>query len=145
MDETLALKLDEEIIRIENKLKTMEIGSEEYKKVSDLLRGLYHERVEQAKAEWDYEEKREKRLYDNGRTDEDLRLREEEAATQRDRNKNERLFNLIRLAVDVVKIVGGSVLFVLLCLAGFKFEEKGVVSSKFFGKVIDLAFRKLGR
>lgn len=145
MDENLVKKLDDEIIRIEDKLKTLPVGSEEYIKVSGLLKGLYHERVEHTKAEWDYDEKREKRLYDSGRTDEDLRLREEEVIAQRDRNKNERLFNLIRLAVDVVKIVGGSVLFVLLCLAGFKFEEKGVVSSKFFGKIIDLAFRKLGR
>lgn len=143
MDEQTATKLDEEIIRIENKLKTMEIGSEEHVKVANLLKGLYQIRVEHAKAEWDYEEKREKRLYDNGRTDEDLRIREEEAKLKCDQSKNEKLLQVIRLALDACKIVGSAILMVLLCLAGFKLEETGSFTSKIFGRVIDIAMRKL--
>lgn len=145
MNEKVATLMDEEIIRIEEKLKTLEIGTEEHTKVSNLLKGLYQTRTDHAKAEWDYDEKREKRLYDNGRTDEDLRLREEEVKLKRDQSKNETLMKVIQLALDTMKIVGGAILGILLCLAGFKFEETGTVTSKFFGRIIDFAFKKIGR
>lgn len=145
MNEQATQMLDEEIIRLETKLKTMEIGSEGYTKVSDLLKDLYRMRIDHAKAEWDYDEKREKRLYDSGRADEDLRLREKEAELKRKQNKTETWLKVIQLAWDAAKFVGGSTLLTLMCLAGFKFEETGVIASKTFGRLIEFVARKLGR
>lgn len=145
MDEQIEVKLEEEIVRVQKALEKLEPGTDEYSKVEKLLDVYYQMRLEMTKVKLDHEERREKRLYDNGRADEELRLREEEFIEKRNQNRREKIWNWIKIGMDAVKIVGGAVLGIILCYAGFKFEEKGTVTSKFFGRIIDSAFKKITR
>lgn len=125
MDEQIGLKLEEEIVRVEDRLKNLTPGSKEYSEVAEALNLLYKTRLEEVKNEYDYSEKREKRIIDAGRADEDLRIREHEAALKRDQFDDARKDRWVRIVVAGVELFVPMLFYGFWMAVGFKFETGG--------------------
>lgn len=132
MDEQIGTKLDEEIVRLQNKLKSMTPGAKEYQEVTEELRLLYQMRLEGVKAEWDYDEKRERRITEAGRADEDLRIREHEEALKRDQFDEQKKDRWIRVGIAGVELIVPMIFYGVWMARGFKFETTGTYTSNTF-------------
>lgn len=132
MDEHIGVKFDEEILRLQNKLKTLTPGAKEYQEVTEELETLTKIRLDCVKAEWEYDEKREKRLFEIGHAEEELRLREHEQKLKLEQFDDQKKDRWVKIVIAGVELLVPSVLGCIWMAKGFKFESEGVYSSKTF-------------
>lgn len=144
MDEkVISNMIDEEEIRGLNKLKTLEQGSEEYKKALEAVSRLHEMKLDAEKVELDYAAKREKTQLDAGRADEELRLKEVQEDRQRDQAKAERREFWIKLATDAGLLIANLGFFAIQFKKGYQFERDGALTSTTFREVRQKAFGSL--
>jgi hypothetical protein len=132
MDEQIGMNFEEEIIRLQKVLNTLKPGTEEYQKVNDELKKQYQMHLDGLKTEWDYDEKREKRINEAGRADEDLRIREHDEALKRDQFDEQKKDRWIRVIIAGVELVVPMVFYGVWMRRGFKFETTGTYTSNTF-------------
>lgn len=132
MDEEITKKLEDQIVRVEEELEGLTPGSKDYAEVANNLKLLYQLRLDGVKAEWDYDEKREKRINEAGRADEELRLREHEEALRRDQFDDQKKDRWIRVIVAGVELVVPMIFYGVWMARGFKFETTGTYTSSTF-------------
>lgn len=129
MDEQIGLKLDGEIVKLLDKLESLNPNEEAYHKVSDELKQLYLIRIDGLKAEWDYSEKREKRIVDSGRADEEVRIKEFEGALKRDQFDDQKKDRWIRVSIAGVELILPLVVYAIQFRSGMIFEKTGTFTS----------------
>lgn len=140
MDEHIPEKVDEEIIRNLEKLKSMDPDDKEYKDTLEAITRLHDMRLEYDKVDLDYRAKREKLQLDSGRSDEELRLKEAEEERLQEQARREKKEFIIKMAVD-----GGVAIVNLLFIAawfhkGLKFEQNGMLTSTTFKELRQKTF-----
>lgn len=134
MDEDIGKLMDEVLISGLEGLKTMKPGQEKTNEVENLTK-LYKARSEQAKMEFDCDEKREKlKMEVEKSADESIDRSRDEAfrAQQLAEQKKERYLKYGLLAVETIS---GVVFAWVWTGYGFAFEEDNVHSSKTFAKL----------
>lgn len=135
--------IDEELVRELNRLKTLQAESKEYHDTLNAIGRLHEMKLDAEKVELEFDEKREKRLLDSGRADEELRLREAEERRLQDQAANERKEFWIKLATDAGILVVNLAFFAAQFSRGYKFEKDGTYTSTTFREVRQKAFNSL--
>lgn len=143
MDEKIPNMIDDEILRQLEKLKTLKPESKEYHDTLNAIGRLHDMKLDSEKVELEFNEKREKRLLDSGRADEELRLKEAEEKRLQDQAVNERKQFWIRLAADTGILIVNLAFLGIQFKRGFKFEKDGVLTSTTFREIRGKAFGSL--
>lgn len=136
-------KIDDEIKRGLDKLKSLKPGTTEYRDVLGTVDQLHKMQLEADKVELDYQAKREKMQLDAGRADEELRLKEAEEERQQNQAKAERREFWIKLAADAGILVANLAFFGVQFKRGYQFEAKGAYTSTTFKEARQKAFSSL--
>ena len=135
----LSKTMDEEIERLQTKLKTLEPTGKEYAAINQQLKTLYELRLTQYREELEIQEKSSKADAEIAIREKELAAREQEHQDEMISKKKDRTNGWIHTAVDVVLTavkVSGSVLCTALMLdQGYKFEEGGRPVSTTFREV----------
>jgi hypothetical protein len=121
MEDNVKKLLDEEIVNRFDDLSPMDINSEEYTKAVDSLAKLYKLRLEDEKNKCELEEKRKRRIMDNG----DFKLKEIQA-------NEEKLNRYIKLGIEVAGIILPLMFYTAWMNKGFEFEKEGTFTSMTF-------------
>ena len=132
MSEEIKALLDEEIkAQIEN-LYSLESGSDEKSTAIDDLVKLYKLKIEENKNELEFDEKRERRLMENGQSDEEIRNHEYEIQLKRDQLAEQVKDRYFRLGIAAAEIILPLIFYASWMRKGFKFEESGTFTSTTF-------------
>lgn len=145
MNEDITKLIDEELVRELEELESLDPGDKEYLEALAAIERLHKLKLEAEKVDLEYTEKRENRIINNGRADEELRLREAEEARALAEQKNRKKEFWIKLAADAGTTVAALAFFGLQWAAGYIFEEKGTYTSTTFKEVRQKAFGTLFR
>ena len=136
-------KIDEEIGRGLDKLKSLKPGTTEYRDTLGTVEQLHKMKLEAEKVELDYQAKREKLQLDAGRADEELRLKEVEEERQQNQAKAERIEFWVKLAADAGILIANLAFFGAQFKKGYKFEANGAYTSTTFKEARQKAFSSL--
>lgn len=132
----LSTELEEEITRLQEKLRSLEPTSKEYAAINQQLKNMYELRLSQYKEEIAIEEKASKSEAELAVREKELALSEKQHEDEMISRKKDRLHGWLHTGVDIVLTiakVGGTIMCTALMLdQGYKFEEGGKpVSSTF--------------
>ena len=143
MDENISNLIDEELVRELEKLKSLKPESEEYKKTLDAVKRLHEMKLDSVKIELEDSVKREKLAYDNGRADEEIRLKEAEEMRLQESQQREKKEFWIKTALDTGLVALNLLFFGFQFRKGYRFEEQGTYTSSTFREVRQRAFNTL--
>lgn len=132
MDEKIGSGLEKEILRVEEELKKLTPGTEEYAKVADMLKLLHQTRLEGVKVELDFDDRRSQHQIANGRADEDLRIREHEARLREDQFEDQKKERWIKVVIAGLELFVPIVFYSVWMKKGLKFESTGTFTSGTF-------------
>jgi len=118
MDEEMKDLLAEEIKEEIRNLSDLNPGSEEKSKAIDDVAKLYKLRIEETKAEWDFQAK-----YESMERDDEMKKNQ---LVQEVRNR------YFRVGIDVAGVVLPLIFYAVWMQRGFKFEETGAYTSTTF-------------
>lgn len=170
MDEdNIKTLLEEEIAGEFGELSSLQVGSEEHTRAVDNLVKLYKLRIDEAKADMDYREKRDRREMEAEQFKSDLERREQEQQLKRDQldeqikehedetdfrereeqlkrdqMEDEALGRYIRLGAELAGIVLPLMFYANWMTKGFKFEETGTFTSTTFKSLFN-RFKPTGK
>jgi hypothetical protein len=136
MDEDIRSLLESEIKEEIRALSALDDGSNEKSMAIDDLAKLYKLRIEEIKAEWDFDEKYNRRIME----DEQNRLKAECEAGIRERDEQLRIGQLeeqikdryFRFGAEAAGIVLPMIFYWVWMKRGFRFEETGTYTSTTF-------------
>ena len=114
--------LEESIVRLEEKLATLDPTSEEYKKVNESLDRQYRLKIEEAKYEADM------KLKERHEENEEV-MSEREYEEAQKKNRNDKIFTIVKIGTEVGLFAAGMVFNGLWAGRWMKFEENGTVCS----------------
>lgn len=128
--------LEEEIKRLQEKLKTLDPASDAYKAINSQLKEMYSLRLSQFKEEVEIEERASKTEAELAIREKELAFNEKQHQDELATKKKDRIHGWIHTGVDIlltVVRVGGTVVGTAMMLdQGYRFEEGGKpVSSTF--------------
>ena len=125
MDEEIKGLLGEEIKNQIRDLSDLESGSKEKSEAIDDLVKLYKLKIEETKAELEYDEKCDRRLMEDSHSDNEEQIKREQLAEQ----VKDRYF---KLGIAAAEIVLPLIFYASWMRKGFKFEETGTFTSATF-------------
>lgn len=114
--------LEESIVRLEEKLATLDPTTDEYRKVNECLERQYRLKIEEEKYEEDT------RLRENHEANEELAA-ERAHEEQLRKNRNDKIFTVVKIGMDVLVFAAGAVFNGVWAGRWMKFEESGTVCS----------------
>lgn len=133
MDEQLKTLLTEEIVDEFNRLRSIEVGTEQYKVTVDGLVKLYDRALDTDKAEAERTDKlefNEKELeIKNRQLDEQIKSRVEEAELKRVQAEEERKDRIVKNVLTLLQIAIPTIVAVRMTYKTFEFEKEGTVTT----------------
>lgn len=125
MDEEIRSLLSEEIKTEIEDLSSLEAGSKEKSQAIDNLTTLYRLKIEESKADWDADEKYNRRIMEENQQSVENAQKSEQLSEQ----VKDRYF---RVGIAAAEIVLPLMFYALWMKKGFKFEETGTYTSTTF-------------
>ncbi|MDR1501798.1 MAG: hypothetical protein LBT43_05020 [Prevotella sp.] len=136
MNEEIKDLLEEEIKAEIRDLSTLDSGSKEKSTAIEDLAKLYRLRIEEAKNEWDFGEKYDKRIMENEQHQKQMQgeaeNREREESLKKEQLAEQVKERYFRVGAEAAGIILPLVFYAIWMKRGFKFEETGTFTSTTF-------------
>lgn len=145
MNEQIKTLMDEELVRELEKLKTKDPGSQEYLEALSAIERLNEMALNNEKVDLEFTEKRELRIFNNGRADEELRLKEAEEERLREDSRRQKREFWVKLGTDIGIAAASMAFFGAQWILGYTFEKNGTYTSTTFKEMRQKAFNILLR
>ncbi len=132
MDEAIKNALDDEILKQFEDLKVLEAGSEEQEAAVENITKLYKLRLEEAKADADWDEICDQREKAEQHESDELEKQNREEQFRKEQLAEQAKERYFKLGVDVAGMILPLMFYAVWMRMGFRFEETGTYTSTTF-------------